>query len=51
MLMNDKKGLVMGVANEKSIAWGIAKVIGNQGGQLAFTYQGDALKKKSWSSC
>ena len=46
MLMKDKKGLIMGVANERSIAWGIAKSIGKQGGQLAFTYQGEALKKR-----
>ena len=46
MLMKSKKGLIMGVANERSIAWGIAKSIYNQGGSLAFTYQGDALKKR-----
>ena len=46
MLMKEKKGLIMGVANERSIAWGIAKSIANQGGKLAFTYQGDALKKR-----
>ena len=46
MLMKDKKGLIMGVANEKSIAWGIAKAIGDEGGSLAFTYQGEALKKR-----
>ena len=46
MLMNGKKGLIMGVANERSIAWGIAKSVANQGGQLAFTYQGEALKKR-----
>ena len=46
MLMKDKKGLIMGVANDRSIAWGIAKSIGKQGGQLAFTYQGEALKKR-----
>ena len=46
MLMKEKKGLIMGVANERSIAWGIAKSIANQGGQLAFTYQGEALKKR-----
>ena len=44
MLMQGKKGLIMGVANDKSIAWGIAKSIANQGGQIAFTYQGDTLK-------
>ena len=46
MLMKEKKGLIMGVANDKSIAWGIAKAIADQGGELAFTYQGDALKKR-----
>ncbi len=45
-LMDNKRGLVMGVANDKSIAWGIAKTIADQGGELAFTYQGDALKKR-----
>ena len=47
MLMKNKKGLIMGVANDRSIAWGIAKSIAKQGGQLAFTYQGEALKKRS----
>ena len=46
MLMKDKKGLIMGVANDRSIAWGIAKSIAKQGGQLAFTYQAEALKKR-----
>ena len=45
-LMKNKRGLVMGVANDRSIAWGIAKAIFDQGGELAFTYQGDALKKE-----
>lgn len=45
-LMKDKRGLVMGVANDKSIGWGIAKAIADQGGELAFTYQGEALKKR-----
>ena len=44
--MKDKRGLVMGVANDKSIGWGIAKAIADQGGELAFTYQGEALKKR-----
>tara|TARA_Y100000590_G_scaffold342937_1_gene391708 strand:+ start:853 stop:1671 length:819 start_codon:yes stop_codon:yes gene_type:complete len=44
--MKDKKGLIMGVANERSIAWGIAKNIAEEGGKLAFTYQGEALKKR-----
>ena len=46
MLMKDKKGLIMGVANDRSIAWGIAKIIADHGGKLAFTYQGEALKKR-----
>ncbi|CAN7212848.1 enoyl-ACP reductase FabI [Rhizobium sp. LjRoot98] len=45
-LMKGKRGLIMGVANNRSIAWGIAKAIRAQGGELAFTYQGDALKKR-----
>ena len=45
-LMKNKRGLIMGVANEKSIAWGIAKAIADQGGEMAFTYQGEALKKR-----
>jgi enoyl-[acyl-carrier protein] reductase I len=44
--MQNKKGLIMGVANDRSIAWGIAKTIANHGGEVAFTYQGDALKKR-----
>lgn len=45
-LMAGKRGLIMGVANNRSIAWGIAKAIHAQGGEIAFTYQGDALKKR-----
>ena len=45
-LMTGKKGLIMGVANERSIAWGIAKACHNQGAELAFTFQGDALRKR-----
>ena len=45
-LMAGKRGLVMGVANNRSIAWGIAKAVAAQGAQLALTYQGDALKKR-----
>jgi enoyl-[acyl-carrier protein] reductase I len=45
-LMEGKRGLVMGVANDHSIAWGIAKALAAQGGTLAFTYQGDALGKR-----
>lgn len=46
MLMAGKRGLVMGLANDKSIAWGIAKTLAAQGAELAFSYQGDALKKR-----
>ena len=45
-LMAGKRGLVMGVANNRSIAWGIAKACADAGAELAFTYQGDALKKR-----
>ena len=45
-LMAGKQGLIMGVANERSIAWGIAKAAHAQGARLAFTYQGDALGKR-----
>ena len=41
-----KRGLIMGVANDRSIAWGIAQALAAQGAQLAFTYQGDAFKKR-----
>jgi enoyl-[acyl-carrier protein] reductase I len=44
--MAGKRGLVMGVANERSIAWGIARAAASHGATLAFTYQGDALKKR-----
>ena len=44
--MKDKKGLIMGVANERSIAWGIAQKLSEAGAELAFTYLGDALKKR-----
>jgi len=46
LLMSGKRGLIMGVANDKSIAWGIAKILGEHGAELAFSYQGDALKKR-----
>jgi enoyl-[acyl-carrier protein] reductase I len=46
MLMNGKRGLVMGVANDHSIAWGIAKTLAAHGATLAFTYQGDALGRR-----
>jgi enoyl-[acyl-carrier protein] reductase I len=45
-LMEGKRGLVMGVANDHSIAWGIAKTLAAHGAQLAFTYQGDAMAKR-----
>ena len=45
-LVKSKKGLIMGVANERSIAWGIAKKLSENGAELAFTYLGDALKKR-----
>src|ERR1044072_8683178 len=45
-LMKGKKGLVMGVANEKSIAWGIASGLAAQGAELAFTYMGEALERR-----
>ncbi|MDD3029432.1 MAG: enoyl-ACP reductase FabI [Alphaproteobacteria bacterium] len=45
-LMSGKRGLVMGVANDRSLAWGIARVCAAHGAKLAFTYQGDALKKR-----
>ena len=45
-LMKGKKGLIMGVANERSIAWGISQKLANAGAELAFTYLGDALKKR-----
>src|SRR6201993_2598360 len=45
-LMKGKRGLIMGVANDHSIAWGIAKALHAQGAELAFTYQGEALGKR-----
>ncbi len=45
-LMSGKRGLIMGVANDKSIAWGIAKAVAAQGAELAFTYQGEVLQKR-----
>jgi enoyl-[acyl-carrier protein] reductase I len=44
--MAGKRGLVMGVANDRSIAWGIARAVAAQGAELAFTYQGEALEKR-----
>ena len=45
-LMAGKRGLIMGLANDKSIAWGIAKALSGAGAELAFSYMGDALKKR-----
>lgn len=45
-LMEGKRGLIMGVANDHSIAWGIAQAVAAHGAKLAFTYQGDALEKR-----
>ncbi|MGJ8558185.1 MAG: SDR family oxidoreductase, partial [Sulfitobacter geojensis] len=42
-LLKGKRGLIMGVANERSIAWGIAKAMAEAGAELAFTYQGEAF--------
>jgi enoyl-[acyl-carrier protein] reductase I len=44
--MAGKRGLIMGLANDKSIAWGIARALADAGAELAFSYQGDALKKR-----
>ena len=45
-LMAGKKGLIVGVANNRSIAWGIAKACADQGAEIALTYQGEAFKKR-----
>ncbi len=45
-LMEGRRGLIMGLANDKSIAWGIAQAVAAQGAELAFSYQGEALKKR-----
>ena len=45
-MMKGKKGLIMGLANNKSLAWGISQAVRAQGAELAFTYQGEALKKR-----
>ena len=45
-LMTGKRGLIMGLANDKSLAWGIAKALHAQGAEMAFSYMGDALKKR-----
>lgn len=46
LLMEGKRGLIMGLANDKSLAWGIAQKLAEQGAELAFSYQGDALHKR-----
>ena len=46
-LMKGKRGLIMGVANNRSIAWGIARILAGQGAELAFTYQGDAFARRT----
>ena len=45
-LLKGKRGLIMGVANDRSIAWGIAKKLSEHGAELAFTYPSEALKKR-----
>ena len=45
-LMQGKRGLIMGLANDKSLAWGIAKKLAEHGAELAFTFQGEALEKR-----
>jgi enoyl-[acyl-carrier protein] reductase I len=45
-LMKGKKGLIMGLANDRSLAWGIARALGDAGAELAFSYQGEALEKR-----
>ncbi|EPX82544.1 Enoyl-[acyl-carrier-protein] reductase (NADH) [Rubellimicrobium thermophilum DSM 16684] len=45
-LMRGRRGLIMGLANDKSIAWGIARVLHDHGAELAFSYQGEALLKR-----
>jgi enoyl-[acyl-carrier protein] reductase I len=45
-LMDGKRGLIMGLANDRSLAWGIAQALGSQGAEMAFSYQGDALEKR-----
>ena len=45
-LMAGKRGVVLGVANNRSIAWGITKAVTDQGAEVALTYQGDAIKKR-----
>src|SRR5438477_4619388 len=44
--MQGKRGLIMGLANERSLAWGIARAVAGDGAELAFSYQGEALEKR-----
>ena len=45
-LMQGKRGLIMGLANDRSLAWGISRALAAHGAELAFTYQGEALEKR-----
>ena len=45
-IMHGKRGLIMGVANDHSIAWGVASALAAQGAELGFTYQGDAFERR-----
>ncbi|MEO7241215.1 MAG: enoyl-ACP reductase FabI [Sphingomicrobium sp.] len=45
-IMDGKRGLIMGLANDRSLAWGIARALGREGAELAFSYQGDSLEKR-----
>ena len=47
MILKGKRGLIMGVANERSIAYGIARVLAGQGAEIAYTYQGDAFGRRA----
>jgi enoyl-[acyl-carrier protein] reductase I len=49
-LMKGRRGLIMGVANDHSIAWGIAKTLNEHGAELAFTYHGEAFGRRSGRS-
>ncbi len=46
-LMTGKRGLIMGLANEKSLAWGISQRLREHGAELAFSYQGEALERRA----
>ena len=50
-IMSGKRGIIMGVANERSIAWGIAAAAAEQGAEIAFTYQGRCTRKTCPSAC